>query len=113
MLRKRGYIGWAALQRPDFRRPDRLRLVGLEAVDGTLPEGAMILPAEGAAPEGHVSSAGRRVLGEGAIGLGLVKGGPDRLGEELIVSSPTRGLRGRARLVAPMFHDPEGARYRD
>jgi sarcosine oxidase subunit alpha len=113
VLRKRGYIGWAALQRPDFQRPDRLRLVGLEAVEGALPEGAMILPTNRAAAEGHVSSAGRRVLGEGAIGLGLVKGGPDRLGEELVVASPTRGLRGRVRLVAPMFHDPEGARYRD
>jgi heterotetrameric sarcosine oxidase alpha subunit len=113
LLRKRGYIGWAALQRPDFQHPDRLRLVGLEAVEGALPEGAMILPAEGGAPEGHVSSAGRRVLGEGAIGLGLVKGGPDRLGETLVVSSPTRGLHGRAKLVAPMFHDPEGTRYRD
>ena len=113
MLRKRGYIGWAALQRPDFLRPDRLRLVGLESVEGALPEGAMVLPADGAPAEGHVSSAGRRVLGEGAIGLGLVKGGPDRLGETLVVSSPTRGLHGRARLVAPMFHDPEGTRYRD
>jgi len=113
LLHKRGYVGWAALQRPDFQRPDRLRLVGLEAVEGSLPEGAMILPADGAAPEGHVSSAGRRVLRDGAIGLGLVKAGPDRLGDEVIVSSPTRGLRGRARLVAPVFHDPEGARYRD
>jgi sarcosine oxidase subunit alpha len=112
-LRKRGYVGWTALQRPDFQRADRQRLVGLEAVEGALPEGAMILPSDGAAPEGHVSSAGRRVLGEGAIGLGLVKAGPDRLGEELVVSSPTRGLRGRVRLTAPMFHDPEGTRYRD
>jgi sarcosine oxidase subunit alpha len=113
MLRRRGYIGWAALQRPDFHRLDRLRLVGLEAVEGALPEGAMILPAEGAAPEGHVSSAGRRVLGEGAIGLGLVKAGLDRLGETLVVSSPTRGLSGRVRLVEPMFHDPDGARLSD
>jgi sarcosine oxidase subunit alpha len=113
MPRKRGYVGWAALQRPDFQRPDRPRLVGLEALDGVLPEGAMILPRAGAAPEGHVSSAGRRVLGEGAIGLGLIKGGPDRLGEVLIAASPTRGLRGRVRLTVPMFHDPEGTRYRD
>ena len=113
LLRRRGYVGWAGLQRPDFQRPDRLRLVGLEAVEGALPDGAMLLAADGAAPDGHVSSAGRRVLGEGAIGLGLVKGGPDRLGETLIVSSPTRGLRGRARLVAPVFYDPEGTLYRD
>jgi sarcosine oxidase subunit alpha len=113
MLRKRGYVGWAALQRPDFQRPNRIRLVGLEALDGVLPEGAMLLPSPGAAPQGHVSSAGRRVLGEGAIGLGLVEGGPDRMGEIMTVSSPTRGLQGRVKLVAPMFFDPDGARYRD
>jgi sarcosine oxidase subunit alpha len=113
MLRKRGYVGWAALRRPDFQRPDRLRLVGLEALDGVLPEGAMILTAAGSAPEGHVSSAGRRVLSEGAIGLGLIRAGPDRLGEMLIAASPTRGLQGRVRLTAPIFHDPEGTRYRD
>ncbi len=113
MLRRRGYIGWAALQRPEFRRPDRLRLVGLEALDGMLPEGAMILPAPGAAPEGHVSSEGRRVLGEGTIGLGLVKAGPDRIGEVMIACSPTRGLTGRVKLAPPIFYDAEGARYRD
>jgi heterotetrameric sarcosine oxidase alpha subunit len=113
MLRKRGFIGWAGLQRPDFLRTDRPRLVGLEAVEGALPEGAMILPAASAAPIGHVTATGRRVLGEGAIGLGLVEGGPDRLGETLVVTSPTRGLSGRVRLVAPVFHDPDGALYRD
>jgi sarcosine oxidase subunit alpha len=113
LLRRRGFIGWAALQRPDFQRADRLRLVGLEGLDGVLPEGAMILSTPGGIPEGHVSSAGRRVLGEGAIGLGLVQAGPDRLGEIMMVSSPTRGLQGRARLVAPLFFDPDGTRYRD
>jgi sarcosine oxidase subunit alpha len=113
MLRRRGFVGWAALQRPDFHRADRLRLVGLESLDGVLPEGAMILATPGGTPEGHVSSAGRRVLGEGAIGLGLVQAGPDRLGEIMMVSSPTRGLHGRARLVAPLFFDPDGTRYRD
>jgi heterotetrameric sarcosine oxidase alpha subunit len=113
MLRKRGFVGNAALARPDFQRADRIRLVGLEALDGVLPEGAMILPREGAAPEGHVSSAGRRVLGDGAIGLGLVRSGPDRIGEVMIASSPTRRLSGRVRLTEPVFYDPAGLRYRD
>jgi len=113
MLRKDGFIGWAGLQRPDFQRRDRLRLVGLEALDGVLPEGAMLLPRAGAVPAGHVTSAGRRVLGEGAIGLGLVAAGPDRLGEVMIAASPTRGLNGRVKLTEPMFHDPQGARYAD
>ena len=113
MLRKGGCVGWAGLQRPDFGRADRLRLVGLEALDGVLPEGAMILPRPGEAPEGHVSSAGRRVLGDGAIGLGLVRGGPDRVGEVMVACSPTRRLEGRVKLVAPVFYDPQGARYVD
>jgi sarcosine oxidase subunit alpha len=113
MLRKRGYIGWAALQRPDFARPDRPRMVGLEAMDGVLPEGAMLVPRKGAAPEGHVSSAGRRVLGEGAVGLGFVAGGQSRMGEVIIATSPTRGVSGRVKLTAPVFYDPEGTRYRD
>ena len=113
MLRKGGFVGWAALQRPDFQRPDRPRLVGLEALDGVLPEGSMLLPRAGAVPQGHVSSAGRRVLGDGAVGLGLVAAGPDRIGEVMIASSPTRGLTGRVRLAAPIFYDPEGQRYVD
>ncbi len=113
MLRKGGFIGWAGLQRRDFQRPNRPCLVGLDALDGVLPEGAMLLPRAGAAPQGHVSSAGRRVTGEGAIGLGLVASGPDRIGEVMIASSPTRRLQGRVRLTAPLFYDAEGARYVD
>ena len=113
LLRKGGFIGWAGLQRPDFARADRLRLVGVEALDGVLPEGAMLLARAGAAPQGHVSSAGRRVTGEGAIGLGLVAAGPDRIGEVMIAASPTRRLQGRVRLTAPMFYDAEGALYVD
>ena len=60
-----------------------------------------------------MTSAGVRVLSEGAIGLGLLAGGPDRLGETLCVASPTRGLNGRARVVEPVFHDPGGELYRD
>jgi sarcosine oxidase subunit alpha len=112
-LRAGGFIGWAGLQRPEFQRRDRPRLVGLEAVDGSLPEGAMLLANKGGKPQGHVSSAGRQVLGDGAIGLGLLAGGADRLNEMIIVASPTRGLEGRARVVAPVFHDPDGAAYRD
>jgi sarcosine oxidase subunit alpha len=108
MIRKSGFIGWAALQ-----RRDRLRLVGLERIDGVLPEGAMLLPRRDGPAEGHVSSAGRRVLGEGAIGLGFLAGGQDRLGETVIATSPTRGLEGAVKIVAPVFYDETGARYGD
>jgi glycine cleavage system aminomethyltransferase T/NADPH-dependent 2,4-dienoyl-CoA reductase/sulfur reductase-like enzyme len=108
-----GYVGAQGLTRPALSEPGRLRLVGLESTDGAIPEGAMLIAKPGAEPEGHVTAAGRRVLGEGSIALALLRDGPDRIGETLTATSPTRGLKARVRVVAPVFHDPQGARYAD
>jgi sarcosine oxidase subunit alpha len=114
MTRRRGgFVGAPALDRPAFTAPDRARLVGLVASEGPILEGAMLLPRRGARPEGHVTSAGRRVLGEGAIALALLNGGLERRGETLLAASPTRGQTAVVSVVDPIFHDPEGARYRD
>jgi sarcosine oxidase subunit alpha len=113
MLNPRGgYVGAPALQRPALHAPGRLTVVGLEA-DGPIPEGAMLIADEGGAPQGHVTSAGLRLIGEGDVALGLLADGSGRLGETLTASSPTRGRTARVRVVAPHFHDPDGARYRD
>ena len=114
MLNKAGgYLGAAGLQRPALAAPDRRQLVGLEAVAGRIPEGAMLITRSGERPQGHVSAAGMDVLGGGSIALGLLEGGFARAGEELIASSPTRGQEARVRVVAPHFYDPAGERYRD
>ena len=110
---KGGFVGAPALQRPALQAPDRQQLVGMISEDGPIPEGAMLLAARGRKPEGHVTSAGRRVLGEGSIALGLLAGGSERLGETLLASSPTRGRAVGVTLVPPIFYDAEGARYRD
>jgi sarcosine oxidase subunit alpha len=49
------------------------------------------------------------------VGLEAVSGAPipDRLGETLIAASPIRGRTVKVRVAAPVFHDPEGRRYRD
>jgi glycine cleavage system aminomethyltransferase T/NADPH-dependent 2,4-dienoyl-CoA reductase/sulfur reductase-like enzyme len=120
MLRPGGYVGCTALDRPALQCSDRQALVGL-AADSAIPEGAMLVSAKGAvlvapedsAPQGHVTSAGSRVLEAGGIALALLEGGMARLGEQLIASSPTRNLAVPVRVVAPMFHDADGARYRD
>ncbi len=114
MLNKAGgFIGAAGLQRPALVSPGRRQLVGLEAVAGRIPEGAMLITRTGEKPQGHVSAAGMDVLGGGSIALGLLEGGFARTGEELIASSPTRGQEARVRVVAPHFYDPAGERYRD
>ena len=114
MLRKSGgFIGASALDRPALADADRLHLVGLATADAAIPEGAMLLAEERSLPIGHVTSAAGRVLGEGAVALGLLRGGRARLGETLIASSPTRGQNVRVSVVDPVFYDPEGTRYRD
>jgi sarcosine oxidase subunit alpha len=116
MLRaKGGYVGAPALARPALADPQRLRLVGLEALSGdAIPEGAMLLSKVGGRAQGHVTSAGLRLDGTGAgIALGLLEAGPARMGETLIAASPSRGRETRVKVASPVFHDPEGTRYRD
>lgn len=114
MLNKAGgFIGAAGLTRPELSAPDRNNLVGLVSLDGPIPEGGMLIQRAGQTPQGHVTAAARRILEGGAIALALLQGGHKRHGEELIVTSPTRGEKARVRVTAPHFYDPAGERYRD
>jgi methylglutamate dehydrogenase subunit C len=108
-----GYIGWQGLLRPALSEQNRLQFVGMESLEGAIPEGAMLVQALGGAVQGHVTSSGRQVLGEGAIALGHVQSGFARMGEELIAHSPTRNRSVRVRLASPHFYDPKGEKYRD
>jgi sarcosine oxidase subunit alpha len=114
MLNKAGgYIGASGLARPALFEAGRRQLVGLEAIAGDIPEGSMLIPSEGASPQGHVSAAAFRILEGGSVALGQLVDGFSRHGEILIASSPTRGQKARVRVVAPHFYDPAGERYRD
>ncbi|HEY9348095.1 MAG TPA: hypothetical protein VIQ53_22410 [Inquilinus sp.] len=46
------------------------------------------------------------------IGLGLLSGGPARIGETLRACDPVRGEEVAVEVVSPVFHDPEGERLR-
>ncbi len=96
-----------------MRDKGRRQLVGLEAISGMIPEGAMLITRPGGTPEGHVSAAAFRVIEGGSIALGQLIDGFYRHGEELIASSPTRGQEARVRIVHPHFYDVAGERYRD
>jgi glycine cleavage system aminomethyltransferase T/NADPH-dependent 2,4-dienoyl-CoA reductase/sulfur reductase-like enzyme len=113
MLRKAGgFVGAQALSLAALSAPGRMQLVGLKAAEA-IPEGAMLVVGDGAPVEGHVTSATSRVLGQGGIALALLAGGRSRLGETILASSPTRGRKVSVTVTEPMFHDPDGARYRD
>jgi sarcosine oxidase subunit alpha len=114
MLNKAGgYIGASGLARPALSEAGRRQLVGLEAIAGDIPEGAMLIPSDGASPQGHVSAAAFRIVTGGSVALGQLTDGFSRHGEILIASSPTRGQQARVRVVAPHFYDAAGERYRD
>ncbi len=114
MLNKAGgFIGAAGLQRPALSAAGRINLVGLESLDGPIPEGAMLVGRAGTSPQGHVTAAARRILEGGSIALAHLAGGHERYGEVLTATSPTRGLKARVRVTSPHFYDPAGERYRD
>ena len=114
MLNKAGgYVGAAGLTRRALSDAGRRQLVGLEAIHGLIPEGAMLIAREGAPAEGHVTAAAVRVNEGGAIALAQLTDGFARTGEELVATSPTRGQTARVRVVPPHFYDTAGERYRD
>ena len=100
------------MTRPALQSAGRLQLVGLCSPD-PIPEGAMLVDSAPGEPQGHVTAGGVSILGDGAVALGLLRDGRERMGEALTAWSPTRRKRVGVTVTAPIFHDPQGARYRD
>ncbi len=95
--------------------PDRWKLVGLETLDGSvLPDGAYAV-ADGVNANGQRNVQGRvtstyysPMLKKG-IAMGLVRHGPDRMGEVLDLPGDG-GKVFKARIVDQVFYDKEGAK---
>lgn len=111
--KKDDYLGKRAQERSHMVDPDRWKLVGLETLDGSvIPDGAYAV-AEGVNANGQRNTQGRvtstyysPTLGRG-IAMGLVKRGPDRMGE--VLDFPVGGGRVvKARIVSPVFYDKDG-----
>ncbi|MEL6647342.1 MAG: sarcosine oxidase subunit alpha family protein [Pseudomonadota bacterium] len=111
--KKEDYLGKRAQERKHMMSPDRWRLVGLETVDGSvLPDGAYAT-AEGTNANGQRNVQGRvtstyfsPTLDKG-IAMGLVKHGPERMGEVLEFPK-VDGTVVKAKIVSPIFYDPDG-----
>ncbi len=111
--KKEDYLGKRAHSRTHMADPERWKLVGLETVDGSvLPDGAYAV-GEGVNANGQRNMIGRVTstyysanLGKG-IAMGLIKHGPDRMGE--VVEFPgTDGKTYKAKIVDPIFYDKDG-----
>jgi sarcosine oxidase subunit alpha len=112
--KKPDYLGKRGQMRSAMTDPERWRLVGIETPDGSvIPEGAYALGtgrnANGqAVVEGRVTSTYFSPTLNRGIALGLIRRGPERMGEVLTFAA--EGRRVPARIVSPVFLDPEGAR---
>jgi len=113
--KKPDYLGKRAQERSHMASPDRWKLVGLETLDGSvLPDGAYAV-ADGVNANGQRNVQGRvtstyfsPMLKKG-IAMGLVKHGPDRMGEVLDFPGDN-GKIFKARIVDQVFYDKEGAK---
>lgn len=111
--KKTDYIGKRAQQRSHMTDPQRWKLVGLETLDGSvLPDGAYIV-ADGVNAnrqrntQGRITSTYNSPTLKKGIAMGLVLHGPDRMGEVVHVGM-LDGTTVEARIVNPVFFDPEG-----
>ncbi|MFO7252292.1 MAG: 2Fe-2S iron-sulfur cluster-binding protein [Actinomycetes bacterium] len=111
---KRDFIGKRSFARPDARRPDRRRLVGLLPEDPAVlvDEGAQLIAPDGDGPPrppvrmlGHVTSSYRSAALGRTFALALATAAP---GDRLVAWS--RGRAVPVTVVDPVFYDPGGAR---
>ncbi|MHA3976539.1 sarcosine oxidase subunit alpha family protein [Halovulum sp. GXIMD14794] len=114
--KKDDFIGKRAMERAFLMASDRKQLVGLETLDPqeVLPDGAHAVEGEPrpdgiASMIGHVTSTYYSPTLERSIAMALIKGGADRMGQ--VLRFPVeRGKVIEAKVVDPVFLDPEGER---
>ncbi|GLK74067.1 sarcosine oxidase subunit alpha family protein [Ancylobacter dichloromethanicus] len=115
---KKDYIGRTLAARPGLTDPDRPSFVGFKPVDRArrLRAGAHFLklgaPPDMANDQGYMTSVAYSPHLGHWIGLGLIKRGPERLGEHVRAYDPVRGEEIEVEICAPGFIDPEGVRLR-
>ena len=116
MLKPQGdFVGRALSQRGGLSAPDRLQLVGVRPVGRArhLRNGAqLVAPKARSTSLGYVTSSTPSVELPGWVGLALLAGGRQRIGERLIASSPIHAEATEIEIVSPHMLDPENVRVR-
>ena len=104
------YIGKRSLSLLDNVRPDRLQLVGLTSMADPLPIGAHLrLDGSPDATDGWVTSAGALSTNGKSVALAMLRAGRENMSQIVTVHDAGQVVS-HARVVAPMFYDPNGDR---
>ena len=112
--KKTDFMGKRAHERTHMQDADRWQLVGLETLDGSvIPDGAYAV-GDGKNANGQANVIGRvtstyysATLDRG-IAMGLIKHGPNRMGEVVELPTLNGGEAIRAKIVDPVFYDKAG-----
>ena len=113
---KPDFIGRALLDREGLTDPDRPQLVGILPLDtkATIRAGAQVLDKGAVAnlenDQGYLTSACYSPHLASPIALALVKRGRARHGEEVVIWNALQNEYAAARLVSPVFVDPDNRR---
>ncbi|ESW94166.1 sarcosine oxidase subunit alpha family protein [Mesorhizobium sp. C280B] len=113
--KRSGFVGDVLRRRPALRAPNRQRLVGLECIEeGKRLRGGAILFLPDEKPHGHgrgrVTSVTFSPERGHYVGLALLAGDVAAEGSELVAIYPMKAETVRARVVSPVFIDPQGER---
>jgi sarcosine oxidase subunit alpha len=118
MSRKKDFIGRLMAARPALLDPERPRLIGFRPVDRSkrLRAGAHFIatgrPATAEHNEGYMTSVAYSPELGHWIGLGLLRRGPERIGERIRAVDPVREGDVEVEVSSPVFVDPAEERLR-
>jgi glycine cleavage system aminomethyltransferase T len=115
--KEKPFVGRELRQRPLLQAAQRWSLIGIECLEADKKlRGGSILFAANDKIEGHgrgyITSVTWSTELEKFIALGLYQGGLKHAGEEIVCAFPLKNEQVRARIVSPMFIDPNGERLR-
>jgi len=115
---KKDFIGRVLGGRPGLIDPDRPSLVGFRPVDRSarLRSGAHFIARDAPSAsndDGYMTSVAYSPSSGHWVGLGLLKRGPERIGEIVRACDPLRDAETLVEVVSPCFVDPKGERVRD
>ncbi|MER9585896.1 sarcosine oxidase subunit alpha family protein [Mesorhizobium sp. M0276] len=113
--KRSSFVGDALRRRPALLAPDRQRLVSLECIeDGKRLRGGAILFLPGEKAHGHgrgrITSVTFSPERGHYVGLALLAGDVATEGSEVVAVYPMKAETVRARIVSPVFLDPQGER---
>lgn len=115
---KKDCIGQAAAARPGLVGDDREQLIGLRPIGAVkqLTAGAHLFDIEDAAErendQGYITSVGFSPTLGCYLGLGFLKDGRSRHGEQIKMVDHLRGIEAICEVTDPVAFDPEGGRVR-